>query len=54
MLGSFRPFAIVAPVPAAADFLDIPKALPINTLANHGVAQTLNIILTGNKTFVIA
>lgn len=47
------PFTTLAPFPAAADFV-LPKTLPKNTRAVHGVAQTLNIILTGKRIFVMA
>lgn len=43
----------MALVPVTADFV-LPNALAINTRAIHGVAQTLNIILTGKRTLVIA
>lgn len=46
-------FPTVALVPATADFV-LPNALEMNTRAVHGVAQTLNIILTGKSTLVIA
>lgn len=54
----------VAPVPAAGDCLavdDLLKSLliafqagSIVAFANHGVAQTLNISLSGSKAFVMA
>lgn len=47
-------FVAVLVVPLPKSLVSPPPTLPIITLANHGVAQTLSTTLTGKNTFVIA